>query len=37
MSEPEDWCQSTEEQPDEIYEEDVTVVQADYIPDRWSE
>lgn len=33
----EDWCQSTEEEPDETYEEEVVVVQADYIPDRWSE
>lgn len=33
----EDWRQSTEEEPDETYEEEVVVVQADCIPDRWSE
>lgn len=35
MSDPEGWCQSTEEEPDETYEEEVVAVQADYIPDRW--
>ena len=37
MSDPEGWCQNTEEEPDETYEEDLIIVQADYIPDRWSE
>lgn len=32
----EDWCQSTEEEPDETYEEEVVAVQADYIPDHWN-
>lgn len=32
----EDWCQSTEEEPNETYEEEVVVVQADYIPDHWN-
>lgn len=32
----EDWCQSTEEDPDETHEEEVIIVQADYIPDRWN-
>jgi len=29
VSEDESWCQSTEEQPDETYEPDPIVVQAD--------
>lgn len=36
MSDPESWCQSTEEDPDETHEEEVIIVQADYIPDRWN-
>ena len=32
----EDWCESTEEEPDETYQEEIIEVQADYIPDRWN-
>lgn len=36
MSDSEDWCQSSEEEPDETHEEDLIIVQADYVPDRWN-
>ena len=37
MGRDDEWCENTEDQPDETYEPEVIEVQADAPPDRWNQ